>query len=195
MKKKLTLQKIIFAFMIAAFMSLATIATFIYFASKKPTLGGDFLATSINGNWNYSDDAKDLNLLYIGYSKCPDVCPLALSFASQAFKQLSEKELNRSRFIFLSVDYDHDTAKAVADYASQFFPSFIGLIGTKTQVDSIVALFGASYMVETNAKSYLGYSIAHTDRIFFLNKKGQLIDSLPNPRSADSVTEKIKGLL
>ena len=36
-------------------------------------------------------------------------------------------------------------------------------------IDLAIKPFGASYMVEENPKSYLGYSIAHTDRIFVLN--------------------------
>lgn len=47
-------------------------------------------------------------------------------------------------------------------------------------------------MLEKNPKSYLGYSIAHTDRLFFLNKKGYVIDSISNPRSADEILLKIK---
>lgn len=117
---------------------------------------------------------------------------MALSFSAQAVQQLTEKEQKNMRMLFLSVDVDHDTPADVATYAEQFNKNFIGLTGSKEQVDSIVSLFKASYIVEENPKSYLGYSIAHTDRIFFLNKKGLVVDTLPNPRSAEEIVAKIK---
>ncbi|MNJ96776.1 hypothetical protein D3C87_145090 [compost metagenome] len=159
---------------------------------RQETFGGPFEANYEGTPWSFNSDIKTLNLLYIGYAKCPDVCPMALSFSSQAFEQLTEKQKSKVRLIFLSVDVEHDTPESVATYARQFYPSFIGLTGTKEQVDKIVSLFKASYMVEENPKSYLGYSIAHTDRIFFLNKKGHVLDTLANPRSADAVLEKIR---
>lgn len=192
MDKYLRPNKIIISLMAAAFLSLLTIGGVLFYANYQPKLGGNFSALTKQGPWEFSTDAKELNLLYIGYVKCPDVCPMALSFSGEAFTKLSTEQLQKIRFIFLSVDAEHDTAASVSEYATQFNSSFIGLTGSKQQIDSIVKLFGASYMVESDAKSYLGYSIAHTDRIFFLNKKGSVIDSLPNPRSADTVVKKIK---
>ncbi|MBC7466326.1 MAG: SCO family protein [Bdellovibrio sp.] len=185
-------KKIIIGFMIAALISLLTVGAVLFYASQTPKLGGDFSALTEKGVWNFSDDPKPLNLLYVGYVKCPDVCPMALSFSAEAFRQLTDKERSQVRLTFVSVDIEHDTAKSVSDYALQFNPKFIGLTGSLKQMDKIMKLIGASYMVEPNPKSYLGYSIAHTDRIFFLNKKGYVLDSLANPRSAESVVQKIK---
>jgi protein SCO1/2 len=50
-------------------------------------------------------------------------------------------------------------------------------------------------MVEKNPNSYLGYSIAHSDRIFLLNKKGFVIDTLPGLRSDQALLDKLKELL
>jgi len=178
--------------MIAAFISLIGVAAILFYANRTPTLGGNFEAVSVTGAWHFADEAKDLNLLYIGYAKCPDVCPLALSYSREAVAKFSVDELKRLRVLFLSVDTEHDTPQSVAEYAKQFDPNFIGLTGSKNQIDRAVNLFGASYIVELNPKSYLGYSIAHTDRIFFLNKKGIVIDSITSPRSSEIIVEKIK---
>lgn len=161
-------------------------------ATKEPRSGGDFSLQFKDQSWTLSKNAKPLNLLYIGYAQCPDVCPMSLSFSASAFKKLSEKEKNNVQLVFVSVDAEHDTPEAVATYAAQFFPEFIGLTGTREQIDQTIKPFGASYIVEKDAKSYLGYSIAHTDRLFFLDKKGYVIDYIPNPRSSEMILEKIK---
>ncbi len=160
---------------------------------KGPTFGGNFTLTYRGQNWIFSDAPKKLNMLYFGYTKCPDVCPVSLSNAGSAFRMLNDGELKDVRFIFLSVDQSHDKPDEVADYATNFFPTFIGLSGSKEQIDRTIGLFPASYMLEENPKSYLGYSISHTDRIFFLDSDGLVIDSITGSKEgAESIYKKIK---
>ncbi len=160
---------------------------------KGPAFGGDFTLTFRGHSWTFSSEPKKLNLLYFGYTKCPDVCPMSLSYAGGAFSMLKASELKDVRFIFLSVDQSHDKPDEVADYASNFFPEFVGLSGSKEQIDKTIALFPASYILEENPKSYLGYSISHTDRIFFLNSKGIVIDSVSGSKDgADAIYKTIK---
>lgn len=166
-----------------------------WYVRYEPPMGGDFDLSYRGQAWRFSEQAKGLNILYIGYAKCPDVCPMTLSFTGQAFRSLSEDEKQKVRFLFLSVDYTHDRPDDVADYAAQFFPSFIGLSGFREQIDKTVSLFHASYIVEENPKSYLGYSISHPDRLYFLNKKGVVVATVSSPRSAEVILKTIKEKL
>ena len=171
------------------------VGALIWYATYEKPMGGDFSLTYRGTAWNFSENANKLNLLYFGYAKCPDVCPLTLSIASQAFKGLSEDELKKVNLIFLSVDRDHDIPDDVANYAAQFFPSFKGLSGSREQIDEAVSMYAASYVVEENPKSYLGYSISHSDRIYFLNKNGIVQTTIASPRSPDEIIKTIKELL
>ena len=162
---------------------------------RPPTLGGDFTLTHLDQKWTFSQNARELNLLYIGYVKCPDICPMSLSNTGQAFKELTDDQRKRIQLDFISVDAAHDTPQSVSDYAKNFFPDFVGLTGADAEIQKAVDLFGASYMVEKDPKSYLGYSIAHTDRLFFLNKNGIVIDSIQSPHSAKEILTKIRGNL
>ena len=187
-------KQLIIAVIVAALLAIAV--TFgIKYAQQGPTLGGDFTLTHRTESFHFAEKAKALNILYIGYAKCPDVCPMALSHTAQAIKEASEKERSKVQMIFISVDAANDTADAVATYAEQFNPTFIGLTGTKEQIDAAIKLFGASYIIEENKKSYLGYSIAHTDRLYFLDKKGRMLDMIPSPRSSEEILQKMKELL
>lgn len=158
-------------------------------------VGGNFTA-NFNGNeWVYSENTNKINLFYIGYVNCPDICPITLSSVNVAYNKLSEEEKNLVNVIFLSVDHENDTPEEVAEYTAQFSPSFVGLSGSKEQIDKIVDLFQASYIVEKDEKSYLGYSIMHTDRLWFLDKDGKSKDVILNPRLSDEILLKIKGML
>jgi protein SCO1/2 len=160
--------------------------------NSKPEIGGYFKAQNNGQDWTFKDDPKDLNLLFIGYVKCPDICPMTLSFINKALGELELKDKSRVRFIFLSVDQNHVSAQDVSSYVKQFNSSFIGLNGTKNQIDQIVTLFNLTYKIENDPKSYLGYSITHSDRILFLNKLGIVISQLPSPLSSDEILKKIR---
>lgn len=175
--------------------SLAGILGLIAYMSYEPSKGGDFTLSSNGQEWNFNRQAKKLNLLYVGYAKCPDVCPMTLAYAGAAFRKLNPDQLKNVQMIFLSVDHAHDTPQAVHEYAQQFFPDFIGLTGTQQQIDFAVQQVGASYMFEEDKKSFLGYSIIHSDRVFFLNSKGKVMHSELSVRSEEQILNKIKDYL
>ncbi len=155
------------------------------FWKAQQVLGGPFSAISASGPWNYQDDAKDLNLLYMGYTRCPDLCPMTLSFAGQAFKKLTTDELSRIRFLFLDLDSANDNAKLATNYVQQFYPGFIGLSAPRAQIDAIVSSMGSRYSID-------GDSISHSNRIYLLNHRGLVRASLPNADSADIIVKVIR---
>lgn len=196
MSSKVTVMKSVQKyFLIGLTVGIAAVALLLgglWLYQKEPRLGGPFTLIHEDKPWVFSENAKRVNLLYVGYAKCPDICPMALSYVAQAFRELPPETLSQLQFIFISVDAAHDSAEAVSTYAKQFNPTFIGLTGAQKDIDETIKLFGASYIVEENPKSYLGYSIAHTDKVFVLNKKGHVVGSIPSPRSTDEIIHKIK---
>lgn len=191
-KKVFSIKYVVQALVASMLLSTILVLVLIGFMQKEPSYGGDFSLSYRDQPWRFSEHSKKLNILYIGYAKCPDVCPMSLSVAGQAFNQLDAKDLNKLQLIFVSVDHENDTDEDVANYAQQFFPDFIGLSGNEEQIKKTVSQFYSSYLVEKDPNSYLGYSIAHTDRFYFLNSKGIVKATIPNPRSVDEVLQVIK---
>jgi len=179
-------------FLTFALVAAVAVGIMVWREMRGPVLGGDFTLNYDGQEWSFSKNARALNLLYIGYVKCPDVCPMRMSYLAQAFHHLSAEQLKKVQMIFVSVDFAHDRPHSVAEYARQFNPQFVGLTGTKADIQKTVDLFGASFMVEKDPKSYLGYSIVHTDRIFFLDDDGTVIDSVSSPQSYTEILDKIK---
>ncbi len=189
---KLNFKTFVIAVTTSFLLVVSIIGFMIWKAEERPTYGGNFTLTYKGQPWKFSYEAKPLNLIYFGYVKCPDVCPLTMTYVGGAFRKLSPEELKKVRFMFLSVDQAHDKPEEVAEYAQNFFPSFLGLSGSKKQIDDTINMYPASYMVEKDPKSYLGYSIIHTDRLFFLDDKGHMIDAMSSPRDSEKILEKIK---
>jgi protein SCO1/2 len=172
-----------------------TIGVIYSYLNREPKLGGGIDLIYRDQPWSLADHASPLTLFYVGYAKCPDVCPMTLSHVAGAYKKLSEDEAKKVQVLFLSVDFAHDTAADVANYAAQFHPSFIGLTGSETAINDTVDRFGVSYILEKDPKSYLGYSISHTDRVLILDRRGAVLESISSPRSSDAILFPLKGYL
>ena len=130
--------------LISLVLSAMVVSGVVWYGSKRPTQGGDFTLNHRGRDWTLSENAKKVNLVYVGYAKCPDVCPMSLSYASQAFRQLSAEQLKDIQLIFISADVENDTAEGVADYAANFFPQFIGVTGKVVDSDRTITAIGAS---------------------------------------------------
>ena len=161
-----------------------------FLAPQPPPVTFQFLDQ--NQAFDFPLKAQKLNLFYFGYTNCPDVCPLTLTYLGQAMRNLSESEQKQIQVIFISVDYEHDTPETAAKFAASFFPSFKGFTGTREQIDGLIKQFHGSYVIEKNEKSYLGYSITHSDRVFFVNEKGTVLNSLSHVQSIDPLLHEIK---
>lgn len=158
-------------------------------------LGGDFTLQSVSGPTSLSDFKGKVLVLYFGYTHCPDVCPTSLAIMSQALKDLSPEELEQVQPLFVSVDPERDTLERLTEYSQFFHPKLIGLTGTKKDVDLAVDLYGASYRKVEMEDSAVGYVVDHSSRIYLINKRGQLSETLVHGTMPDRLVAEIRKLL
>ncbi len=65
-------------------------------------------------------------LVFFGFTHCPDVCPTALATMRDVEKQLPPAGLaDRVGFVFVSVDPERDDLKTLATYTNYFSPSIL----------------------------------------------------------------------
>lgn len=74
--------------------------------------GTQLLPGELAGHWT---------LVFIGFTHCPDVCPMTLTHLAQAQRQWEAlPEATRPRVLFVSVDPERDTPDRLGDYAHAF---------------------------------------------------------------------------
>lgn len=188
MKTKYILASIIGALVL----SISVVGFVLWRATQPVPKGGLFTLQSAQGAWSLQTQAKDLNLIYFGYTSCPDACPLTLSYLASVYAKLTPEQQARMQVIFISVDSEHDKPQNVGDYVKNFNPNFVGLTGNKADIDSVVNLFKTSYIIEENPRSRLGYSVAHSDRVYFVNREGQVVDEVDHISESSEVLKQIK---
>ena len=158
-------------------------------------LGGDFTLQSNNGPVSLSDYRGKVVALYIGYASCPDVCPTALAVMTQAFRNLSNENVDQVAGIFISVDPERDTPEKLEEYTRFFSPMITGLTGTKKEIDQVVAQYGAFYRKVDMPDSAMGYAVDHSSRIYLIDQTGKLYKTLLHNSSPNELLEEINKLL
>lgn len=116
-------------------------------------VGGDFSAINHNNQTIKLSDYNDkVVLLAFGYTNCADICPFTLGYLKGLYESLPEDNQKEVQVIFVSIDPEYDTPEHLKGFIEHFNKDFMGLTGSKKQIDHIVSLFQAEYQPLAEAK-------------------------------------------
>lgn len=164
-------------------------------AAKTLQIGGDFTLQSANGSFTLSQRPEKINIIYFGYTQCPDVCPTSLSVMAYAFKQLPEAQLAKLQGILISVDPERDSLEHLKNYTEFFHPNIIGLTDTSDKILALSRRYGAFYQKADIDGSAMGYSIDHTSVFYITNSKGDVLETVSHSASPDALLAALKRQL
>jgi len=106
----------------------------------------EFTLTSETGETVTEEQYLDaVNLMFFGYTHCPDICPVTLSRLRGIMGQLPEEVAGDIRVLFVSVDPDRDDPQSLREYTDAFGESFVGLTGTRDQLDALTKRYRTTY--------------------------------------------------
>ncbi len=145
---------------------------------KKNPLKAFSLVNQDQQTFSNNDFKGYWNLIFSGYTNCPDVCPNTLNQMVRLYKIMPEEVKSKIQFIFLTVDPERDTAEHLKAYLDYFDESFVGLTGDISQIDRLIRSLGGIYSLNKEEGEF--YSVDHSARIFIVNPKAQrfgIIDS------------------
>ncbi len=107
------------------------------------------------------------DLVFLGYTSCPDVCPMTLAKLSQVVSNLGRKDLN---VWFVSVDPNRDTAAKRRQYITYFNPEFKAVSGPHAQLYPFVQNLGLIYAItEEQTGNYL---VDHSASVVLVDPDG-----------------------
>lgn len=128
-------------------------------------VGGDFsLQGPGNKSWQLSQNSKKINLIFFGYTSCPDFCPMTLDKYKKVNQLLgsANKDL---QIVFISVDSERDSVDKLQSYVHFYTLNGLGLTGTKVEIDKVVKLFAASYQKNANSIDHSTYTYLVDDQM------------------------------
>ncbi|MCC6313002.1 MAG: SCO family protein [Thermomicrobiales bacterium] len=144
--------------------------------------------------FSFADRVGTVQLLYFGYTTCPDLCPTTLlDFAT--VKEDLGPDADRVRFLMASVDPERDTAERLQEYMGFFDPDFIGLRGDAEETAAAAQAFGVTVKRVEHPESSTGYLIDHTALIYVIDQEGRLRLSYPYGTDPALIAADVRHLL
>ena len=159
----------------------------------RPTLLQPFSLIDQNNTPFTLEHLRNKNtLLFFGYTSCPDICPTTLTTLTRVYTQLKKERLFQNfNVVFVSVDPQRDTSDKLLNYMGYFNKDFIGVTGSKEEIDNISGQFNAGYIFEekTSDDEYL---VSHASSIFLVNPQLNIIAAFSPPHHADIITSQLR---
>jgi len=137
----------------------------------------DFSLTDQHGNAFHLRDLRGkVVLVFFGYTRCPDVCPIELQHMATALRNLAD-DAQHARGLFITLDPENDRPEILAQYLDYFGAGLVGLTGDRQQLDAVAGQFRVSY--KKNLLSQNRYTLDHTANLFVIGPDGRLDTVVP----------------
>jgi len=147
--------------------------------------GSTLDAATLQGHWT---------LIFIGFTSCPDVCPLTLHNLAQAQKQWETlPEASRPRVLFVSIDPQRDVPERLSAYTQAFHRDTLAATTTdELALEQFTTALGLVFM-QVPGKGFAtnrdDYSMDHSATIAVLNPQAQLAGVMRPPFDASLIAE------
>jgi len=140
------------------------------FALQSST--GDLLGPQqLAGHWT---------LVFIGFTSCPDICPMTLAELARAqrrWQALPEK--TRPRVLFVSVDPERDTPERLGEYAHAFHPDTLAATAALPALETFTRSLSLVFAKVPQGRMDDQYTIDHSAAIAVLDPEVRMAGVVP----------------
>ncbi len=140
-----------------------------------------------------SDHRGRTVLIFFGFTRCPDVCPLTLARLANVIRA-NDLTPDRIRVLLVSVDPEYDTPERLREYIAPHGPSFTGLTASVEEIEAVMADYGA-YAAAEHSHDGAAPDIAHTGLVFGIDTAGRLRALLHPEESIETLEADVRTLL
>ncbi len=156
-------------------------------SGKLPPLG--FTLTDTRGNTRHGEDFRGrITLLFTGFTHCPDICPATLAYLATVLQGIEDSQ-ERIQVLFVSLDPERDDPETLEQYVRRFGPWFVGLTGTKAQLQELTRRYFLVFQKQAPT-SWGEYQVLHSSQILIFDRQGNArllarADTAPEGLQAD----------
>jgi protein SCO1/2 len=156
-------------------------------------IGGPFHLIDQNGKPISDADLKGKwQLVFFGYTHCPDTCPTALNEISLALDQLGAKRRD-IEVVFITVDPERDTPDVLKSYVQSFDAPIIALTGSPDAVAQAARDYRVYYA--KHARPDGEYDMDHSAVIYVMNPEGRFTATFTPDSTADAIAQRLQKLI
>lgn len=149
--------------------------------------GESFNRDSMQGKWN---------LLFFGYTHCPDICPASLQAMADMLKLIDDSDVSSAiQVVFVSVDPDRDSAEILKNYLQYFNPAFIGITGTEQNLNILTKAIGIAYFLDRDNPEQISYQVSHSSSIILLNPNVEFAGLFRAPQNIQAMANDLTKII
>ena len=147
----------------------------------QPRVLADFQLTDQHGETvNRERLYGQWTLAFVGYTYCPDICPLTLAKLAGLQPELAKQVKQPFKVWFISVDPKRDTTEKLNEYVSYFNqPAVLGMTAGHDQLFPFVRQLGLMYAISSSTEQ--DYLVDHSASAVLINPQGQLVAMFKPP--------------
>ena len=154
-------------------------------------VGGDFTLTDQQGRTVRASDFRGrIMLVFFGFTRCPDICPVTVATLSKTMELLGA-DAGHAAAIFISVDPERDTPAVMKDYLSNFDPHMVGLTGTPGQIRKATEAYKV-YFAKAPQPQGSDYTVDHSTFIYMMGKDGKFLQVFENNADAADIARAVR---
>jgi len=142
--------------------------------------GDAFTQASLRGRWN---------LLFTGFTHCPDLCPATLALLAELDRRLPAGSVQP---IFLSVDPERDTPAVIAAYVAHFGPRLIGVTGAPQDIERFTTQLGLAQVKNPGVGS--DYTVDHSTALVLIDPAARIAGYFTPPHDIGLLAADLAGL-
>ena len=143
-----------------------------------------FLPEEFAGKWN---------ILFFGFTYCPDICPLTMRQMSDVKESLGENSDNLRVFL-VSVDPDRDKPQNLRQYLDNFDKNFKGLTGEIDQIYKFSTQVNAPFFPVVNSPEP-NYTVDHSGSLVLISPEAKYAGFFRAPHDTAKITKALASLL
>ena len=115
--------------------------------------------------------AGQWDLVFFGFTHCPDICPTTLQALAAAKTALQEKgQVPLPRIVLVSVDPERDTPELMQQYVDYFGEGNLGITGTLDEITKLTS--GLGIFFAKHASDGEDYTVDHSAAVLVINPDG-----------------------
>ena len=140
--------------------------------------GAPFNIENLQGYWN---------IIFFGFTNCPDICPTTMRTLALVKKQLTEQnKWGNYRVIMVSVDPERDTQERLKNYVPYFDEDFIGLRGDIDTTTEFAKQLGILFVKQKSEDGF--YQVDHGASLILINPAGEMAGVITAPHKQDQIS-------
>jgi protein SCO1/2 len=158
----------------------------IFLFDNPRSLPDVMLQSSTEATWTQQDLIGQWDLLFFGYTFCPDICPTTMADLRALTQALPQATQDTLQVTMVSVDPERDTPQQLTEYLAYFKADFKGVTGEPAQLAKFAKALSIAYIPPNTSEE--NYLVDHSGQVVMVNAEGQYVGFIRPPFKTEELS-------